>query len=50
MDLQSKLDMAFSYEPIPYGTFKTEEEKIANGKMGGNSSKISKRKGGRCYV
>ena len=35
MDLQSKLDMAFSYEPIPYGTFKTEEEKIANGKMGG---------------
>ena len=35
MDLQSKLDMAFRYEPIPYGTFKTEDEKIANGKMGG---------------
>ena len=51
MDLQSKLDMAFSYEPIPYGAFKTEDEKIANGKMGGgNTSKISKRKGGRRYV
>ena len=28
------LDMAFNYEQIPYGVFKTEEEKIANGKMG----------------
>lgn len=35
MDLQSKLDMTFGYEAIPYGAFKTEEEKIANGKMGG---------------
>lgn len=51
MDLQSKLDMAFSYEPIPYGKFKTEDEKIANGKMGGgNSAKISQRKGRRRYV
>lgn len=39
MDLQSKLDMTFSYEPIPYGTFKTEDEKIANGKMGGQFGK-----------
>lgn len=26
-------DMTFNYEPIPYCTFKTNEEKIANGKM-----------------
>lgn len=28
-----RLDMSFNYEPIFYGTFKTDEEKIANGKM-----------------
>ena len=28
-----RLDMSFRYELIPYGTFKTSEEKIANGKM-----------------
>ena len=27
-------DMTFNYEPIPYGVFKTEDEKVANGKMG----------------
>ena len=27
-------DMTFNYEPIPYGVFKTTEEKEANGKMG----------------
>lgn len=27
------LDMSFNYEPIPYGSFKTKEEKLANGKM-----------------
>lgn len=26
-------DMSFNYEPIPYGSIKTEEEKPANGKM-----------------
>jgi DNA (cytosine-5)-methyltransferase 1 len=35
MGLQNKLDMSFNYETIPYGEFKTQEEKIANGKMGG---------------
>lgn len=35
MGLQTKLDMAFNYESIPYGDFKTDEEKTANGKMGG---------------
>ena len=34
MNLQNELDMTFNYEPIPYGSFKTQEEKIANGKMG----------------
>lgn len=34
MELQNELDMSFNYEPIPYGSFKTQEEKIANGKMG----------------
>lgn len=31
-DLDS-LDMSFHYEPVIYGEFKTQEEKIANGKM-----------------
>lgn len=35
MELQTKIDMNFNYEPIPYCTFKTTEEKIANGRMGG---------------
>ena len=35
MGLQTKLDMAFNYESIHYGDFKTDEEKMANGKMGG---------------
>ena len=34
MELQHELDMTFNYEPIPYGSFKTQEEKVANGKMG----------------
>ena len=28
-----ELDMSFNYEPIPYGVFKTEDEKLADGKM-----------------
>ncbi len=31
--LQNELDMSFNYEPIPYGVFKSKEEKISNGKM-----------------
>ena len=27
------LDMSFNYEPIPYGSYKTKEEKLADGKM-----------------
>lgn len=29
----TKLDMAFNYEPVLYGSIKSAEEKIANGKM-----------------
>lgn len=31
--LQNELDMTFNYEPIPYGFFKSNVKKIANGKM-----------------
>ena len=31
--LQNELDMNFNYAFIPYGVFKSKEEKIANGKM-----------------
>jgi DNA (cytosine-5)-methyltransferase 1 len=34
MGLQSEIDMSFAYEQIPYKTFKSADEKIANGKMG----------------
>lgn len=34
MALQHELDMNFNYEPVLYGTIKTKEEKLANGKMG----------------
>lgn len=29
----NRLDMSFNYEPITYGMYKTQKEKIANGKM-----------------
>ena len=29
-----RIDMSFNYEPVPYKTFKSNEEKLANGKMG----------------
>jgi DNA (cytosine-5)-methyltransferase 1 len=46
-----KIDMNFNYEPIPYCTFKTTDEKIANGRMGGGyTAKTPWRKGGRRYV
>lgn len=33
MALQHELDMTFNYEPILYKTIKSDEEKLANGKM-----------------
>lgn len=41
--LQNELDMSFNYELIPYGTFKSKEEKNANGKM---AQAIRQRKNG----
>ncbi len=37
-----KIDMAFNYEPIKYGIFKTQEEKIASGKMSAAIKQIRK--------
>lgn len=37
-----KINMAFNYEPITYGVFKSKEEKIANGKMSAAIKQIRK--------
>lgn len=37
-----KIDMSFNYEPITYGSIKTTEEKIANGKMAAAIKQIKK--------